>query len=141
MTRVNMVELTENNRQIRTFVCCFCCAFRSHLPGLSSMMLIWTAGVTPPQQDAMAEAWTADFLVLGQAVYHWATLFVIWKVCYICYPFEHTNNQFTHVTWLYQYLIYSQCKCLQYHQMLSIVSERNQILECFKAQPLNCSLL
>ena len=27
-----------------------------------------------PQQDAVAETWTADFLVLGQALYHWATL-------------------------------------------------------------------
>ena len=27
-----------------------------------------------PQQDAMTEAWTADFLALGQALYHWATL-------------------------------------------------------------------
>ena len=30
---------------------------------------------SPPQQDAMAETWTADLLVLGQALYHWATLF------------------------------------------------------------------
>ena len=29
---------------------------------------------SPPQQDAMAEAWTADFLALGQAFYHWAIL-------------------------------------------------------------------
>ena len=29
---------------------------------------------SPRQQDAVAEAWTADLLVLGQALYHWATL-------------------------------------------------------------------
>ena len=29
---------------------------------------------SPPQQDAVAEAWTADLLVLGQARYYWATL-------------------------------------------------------------------
>ena len=29
---------------------------------------------SPPQQDAVAEAWTADLLVLGQALYHWAAL-------------------------------------------------------------------
>ena len=29
---------------------------------------------SPPQQDAVAEAWTADLLVLGQALHHWATL-------------------------------------------------------------------
>ena len=29
---------------------------------------------SPPQQGAVAETWTADFLVLGQALYHWATL-------------------------------------------------------------------
>ena len=28
----------------------------------------------PPQQDAVAEAWTADFLVFRQALYHWAML-------------------------------------------------------------------
>ena len=30
---------------------------------------------SPSQQDAMAEAWTADFLVLGQALYHQASLY------------------------------------------------------------------
>ena len=29
---------------------------------------------SPPQQDAVAEAWTAVFLDLGQALYHWAML-------------------------------------------------------------------
>ena len=27
---------------------------------------------SPPQQEAMVESWTADFLVFGQALYHWA---------------------------------------------------------------------
>ena len=30
---------------------------------------------SPPQQNDMAEAWTAGFLVLGQAIYHWGTLY------------------------------------------------------------------
>ena len=29
---------------------------------------------SPPQQDAVVETWTADFLVFGQALYHWAIL-------------------------------------------------------------------
>ena len=29
---------------------------------------------SPPEQDAVAKAWTADLLVLGQALYRWATL-------------------------------------------------------------------
>ena len=29
---------------------------------------------SPPQQGAMAEGWTADLLVFGQAVYHWTIL-------------------------------------------------------------------
>ena len=29
---------------------------------------------SPPQQDAVVEFWTADFLVFGQALYHWAIL-------------------------------------------------------------------
>ena len=33
---------------------------------------------SPSQQDARAEAWTADFLVRGQALYHWATLPPYW---------------------------------------------------------------
>ena len=27
-----------------------------------------------PQQDAVVEAWTADVIVLGQTLYHWAVL-------------------------------------------------------------------
>ena len=29
---------------------------------------------SPPQQVAVVEAWTADLLVFGQALYHWAIL-------------------------------------------------------------------
>ena len=29
---------------------------------------------SPSQQNAVAEGWTADFLVLGQTLYHWAIL-------------------------------------------------------------------
>ena len=29
---------------------------------------------SPPQQEATTETWTADFLVLGQSLYHRATL-------------------------------------------------------------------
>ena len=32
---------------------------------------------SPPQQDAVVETWTANFLVLGQALYHWATLHIL----------------------------------------------------------------
>ena len=29
---------------------------------------------SPPQQDAVVKAWTADILVLRQALYYWAIL-------------------------------------------------------------------
>ena len=32
---------------------------------------------SPPQQDAVSEAWTADLLFIGQWLYHWAIL-VLW---------------------------------------------------------------
>ena len=38
---------------------------------------------SPAQQDVVAEVWTADLLVLGQALYHWATLSQ--AVCILCY--------------------------------------------------------
>ena len=55
--------------------------FSPYLTCLSSMMLIWAVGARCKRRAhlhnsryAVAEAWTADFLVLGQALYHWATL-------------------------------------------------------------------
>ena len=80
-------NLTKNDNQ---WVFCFVVSavhFALYLTGLSSIMLIWSAVARCkwrahlPQQDAVAEAWTADLLILWQAVYHWATLppVVTWK--------------------------------------------------------------
>ena len=41
------------------------------------------ANSSPPQQDAVAESWIADFLVFGQALYHWAILPVYIVVAYV----------------------------------------------------------
>ena len=51
---------------------------------------------SPLQQDAMAEAWTADFLVLGQALYHWATLPPCSDAC-LCR--EHAGAAFGKTEW------------------------------------------
>ena len=55
---------------------------------------------SPPQQDAVAKTWTTDFLVLGQALYHWANLQKIWLLllnywrtltrlsCWVCFVYS-----------------------------------------------------
>ena len=49
---------------------------------------------SPPQQNAVVEGWTADFLVLRQAIYHWAILQPYWY-CYttIIIKILHKNLQ------------------------------------------------
>ena len=47
---------------------------------------------SPPQPDVVAEAWTADLLVFGQALYHWATLPPLLKRVSMFYILKHKNH-------------------------------------------------
>ena len=56
------------------FVGCLSWEFAVYINGISSMILIRAAAAAHLHNNVKVEAWTADFSVLGLALYHWAIL-------------------------------------------------------------------
>ena len=78
---------------------------------------------SPPQQNAVVETWTAEFLVLGQALYHWAIL-VVWL-----YPPDLCLSNFSRIKQTYNKEIdcyITICKCLYYVIYIVIYLQNNQ---------------
>ena len=79
----------KNKMHSSLFVCCLfvvsAVRFAPYLTGLSSMMLKWAAGVGCKWRVHLHnrmpwQTWTTDILVLGQALCHWATLYITGNV-------------------------------------------------------------